>query len=319
MKKPIATPDLIKAYAETKSLKRVGAMFGVQPQLVHYRLKQAGVDTSQAGLWTEEQKQLVRNHYENTQFKNRLKLDEFAASLGKQKSQVSLLARKMGLSDIKRTFDQRRRRRKFQSEEELRAHISVTRKRWIAENGHPRGSLGMRHSEQTKTLISKHSKERWNTMTKKQREEYTTKIAKARSLKPARFRTETTWKAGWRDIGSKRIYVRSRWEANMARLLEFRRANGDILDWEYEPITFWFEKIKRGVRSYKPDFRVTENDMSQHYVEVKGWMCARSKTTLKRMKKYHPDVKIDLVDGKRFRVIHNQMKHVIKDWEDCKF
>ena len=60
---------------------------------------------------------------------------------------------------------------------------------------------------------------------------------------------------------------------------------GEILKWEYEPETFWFEKIKRGVRTYTPDFKVTEKDGSIIFHEVKGYMDARSKTKLKRMKK----------------------------------
>ncbi len=54
------------------------------------------------------------------------------------------------------------------------------------------------------------------------------------------------------DLGD--TYFRSRWERNWARYLNFLVQHGEITGWEYEPKTFWFHKIKRGTRSYKPDF-----------------------------------------------------------------
>lgn len=98
-------------------------------------------------------------------------------------------------------------------------------------------------------------------------------------------------------------------------MLEFRRMTGDIVSWEHEPVTFWFEAIRRGVRSYKPDFRVTEKTGDPYFIEVKGWMDARSKTTLKRMKKYHPSVRIELIDSKRYAVIKKQLQYVVEGWE----
>jgi len=123
------------------------------------------------------------------------------------------------------------------------------------------------------------------------------------------------WKSGWREIGPQRIYARSRWEANIARMLEFRRMTGSLVSWEHEPVTFWFEKIRRGVRSYKPDFRVVEDGKEPYFIEVKGWMDPQSKTKLKRMKKYHPLVTVDVIDSKRYAVIKKQLQHVVEGWE----
>ncbi len=64
--------------------------------------------------------------------------------------------------------------------------------------------------------------------------------------------------AGWRTVGDKPCYMRSRWENNYGCYLEFLRKNGSIANWEHEPKTFWFQGIKRGTCSYKPDFEVTE-------------------------------------------------------------
>ncbi len=106
------------------------------------------------------------------------------------------------------------------------------------------------------------------------------------------------------DLGN--IFFRSAWEANYARYLNF--AN---IKWEYEPKTFWFEGIKRGCRSYTPDFYLPEED---RYVEVKGWMDKNSRTKLKRMAKYYPTINIELIDKKRYQKIA-EWKKIIPGWE----
>ena len=106
---------------------------------------------------------------------------------------------------------------------------------------------------------------------------------------------------GWWTDGKRRIYMRSSWEKKYANRLNILRMAGEIKGWEYEPDTFWFEAIKRGVRSYKPDFKVTYKDGSVQYHEVKGYLDAKSQTKLKRMAKYYPDVKIVVITGDRLR------------------
>lgn len=104
-------------------------------------------------------------------------------------------------------------------------------------------------------------------------------------------------------VGGKTFHARSSWEANIAAFFQWQKEKGLIRDWEYEPKTFWFEGVKRGVMSYLPDFRVTEEDGSYTYYEVKGWMDSKSKTKLARMKKHFPDVRLELIDEDRYRGI----------------
>ncbi len=107
---------------------------------------------------------------------------------------------------------------------------------------------------------------------------------------------------GWVETESgKRFFARSGWEAIYAHHLDFLMRHGEIKNWEYEAETFWFDGIKRGVRSYLPDFRVTNTDGSREYHEVKGWMDAKSKTRLRRMAKYHPTVVVILRDSTWFK------------------
>ena len=122
------------------------------------------------------------------------------------------------------------------------------------------------------------------------------------------------WKAGKRaDLGDKRY--RSAWEANYARYLNWLKATGNIHHWEFEPDTFWFMQIKRGVRSYLPDFKVWESPTATpYYVEVKGWWDPKSLTKLKRMKKYYPDIRVDIVSRKEYNAI-KRWSRLIPNWE----
>lgn len=114
------------------------------------------------------------------------------------------------------------------------------------------------------------------------------------------------------DLGG--LYVRSRWEANWARYLNFLKARGEIAEWSYEPDTFEFP-IKRGTRFYTPDFKVTLPDGSVEYHEVKGWMTPESKTRVRRMAKYHPAVKIVMVERVRYQGVARTMRALIPEWE----
>ena len=166
--------------------------------------------------------------------------------------------------------------------------------------------------------MSKSSARMWKIKTQDERSELVMKQMKGRVAKYGSMATPrpgTTWKAAWRVIGGKRKYYRSAWEANYARFLEWQLKNGLIAAWEHEPETFWFEAIRRGTRSYLPDFKVTALDGSVAYHEVKGWMDDASKTKLRRMKKYHPTVKMELIDGKRYKTLNRQVSGMIPGWE----
>lgn len=120
-------------------------------------------------------------------------------------------------------------------------------------------------------------------------------------------------KGGYReDLG---FAVRSGWEANFARYLHWLCCQGEIVSWNYEPCEFWFEGIKRGCRSYKPDFVVEEKNGTIVYYEIKGWMDAVSATKLKRMKKYFPDVKVVLVDADMYKGLQKTVGKLIPGWE----
>lgn len=120
---------------------------------------------------------------------------------------------------------------------------------------------------------------------------------------------------GWREIAGRRVYMRSKWEANYGRYLQFLKTQEIIIDWEHEPKTFWFEGIKRGVCSYLPDYRITWPDQSHSWAEVKGYMDAKSATKLKRMAKYFPEENILVIDGKWFARNSKKLSAVVPEWE----
>ena len=87
------------------------------------------------------------------------------------------------------------------------------------------------------------------------------------------------------DLG---IYVRSGWEANICRYLNFIK-----IKWEYESTTYYFNdspiiknKIRKGTLSYTPDFRLID---SNTLIEIKGFFRSKDITKLKRFKKYYPN------------------------------
>jgi hypothetical protein len=118
---------------------------------------------------------------------------------------------------------------------------------------------------------------------------------------------------GWVTIGGNRFFARSSWEANIGAYLQFLKECGQILDWDHEPETFWFEGIKRGVVSYLPDFRVIDKDGTITFWEVKGYMDSRSATKIKRFNKYYPQYKLEVINKARYADI-SKHKGFIKCW-----
>jgi hypothetical protein len=106
------------------------------------------------------------------------------------------------------------------------------------------------------------------------------------------------------DLGH---FVRSSWEANIAR---YYKHIG--VAYQYEPKIFYFIGVKNGAVNYKPDFYLPDTDT---YIEVKGQMTSVDRTKMKRMKKYHPDVKVQMIGAEEYKRIEKQYSHLIPNWE----
>lgn len=118
---------------------------------------------------------------------------------------------------------------------------------------------------------------------------------------------------GTATVGGKTFFARSMWEYNIACYLEFLKTYKQIIDWEHEPETFWFHEIKRGVRSYLPDFKVTLLDGTVEFWEVKGFMDSRSKTKISRFAKYYPQYKLQIINKARYTQISDH-RALINGW-----
>lgn len=118
----------------------------------------------------------------------------------------------------------------------------------------------------------------------------------------------------WIEFPGRRYYMRSSWERNYARYLQWLQDNKQIRQWAYEPKRFDFP-IKRGTNSYLPDFWVEDNQGNHSWHEIKGYMAQKDRTKMKRFLKYYPDEKLVLIDSAQYRAIAKEVKNLVKGWE----
>jgi len=121
-------------------------------------------------------------------------------------------------------------------------------------------------------------------------------------------------KGSWVEVDGKRFYARSRQEKRFGLFLHFLKKHGIIRDYEHESYTFWFEGLKRGCTSYKPDYKVIENDGSHWWAEVKGYMDPKSATKIKRFAKYYPDEELRIIDSTWVAKNSAKLKGLVKGW-----
>lgn len=309
VRKGATDEQIAEAYSRLGSVWKVGDELGMSGQVVSDRMRKAGIPTKKRWL-TDEDREIIRNYYETVPAEH-FYLDQLATDLGRTRAVISREANRMGLSNPRRR----------QSEKHREANRTSRIKVW-QEKPHPRGMAGKKHTPETLAKVSEASKRSWATwktfgigMMSPERLQEASNIMSERARKMAAERTHSRAKGGRRDdLGD--TFFRSRWEANYARYLNLLMKLGAVESWEYEPKTFWFEKILRGVRSYKPDFRVFyKGDPVPEYVEIKGWVTAKDRTKWKRMKKYHPGIKLIVVGEKEYNALARKWKSAIPNWE----
>lgn len=301
---------IINDYSETKSIWKVGELNGLRGQTVHSILNKNGIDTSSKNKWTKEQESELIQIYNLGFMYGDNTLDLFCTKHNKLKSNVCRKAKNLGL----KTSNSR------EFTKEAKEKTSINAKKWIKEKGHPKGFLNGKHTEVSKRLMSDSSKRMWQNPnsfvnTDNHRQDLSDRASKnmEKRLNNSSGNMYSRTKNGTIEIGNKKIFVRSSWEANICAYFEFLKSKGEIKEWNYEPKTFWFLAIKRGVRSYKPDFLITDKNGNLYYEEVKGWLDAKSKTKLSRMAKYYPEIDLRLLDKKRYNEI-SKMKGLIPNW-----
>lgn len=267
--------------------------------------------------WSEDEVSLLKAAYGGDGAP--VDLVGLSASLGRDKSNVCRKARGLGLTNQKRRkVHERKLAKMFSSKEELRQFQSKRQKEYLKTAGHPRGYLGMRHTQETKEKISAMSKAAWSDPSSRLN---SPAFKQAKSDKLVARIVAGEMRSGYsRSRGGRRddlggVYFRSAWEANYARYLNMLVTNGDIAGWEFEPKTFEFATIKRGTRAYTPDFRVVLTSGKHEWHEVKGWMDAKSKTRLARFKRYYPEEKLIVVDQVWFKSANRTIGRMLPNWE----
>lgn len=295
----------------TMSVKKIASAMNITVGSVRsYKYRHHLADTDR--LWTDEQIAYLRDVYSDTTYE--LNLKNHSEILKKSAQAIQLKAAKLGLaskpgSRKRKTEDYCALRKKklwwkSLSPDERKTQISLLRSDAIKEHGHPRGYREIRicpvcgkffdieHSTPNKACSIKCG-------------------VKLRSP----IKQFTRCKGGKRDDLGR--YFRSSWEANYARFLNFLIKNEGLIDrWEYESETFDFPNIKRGVRSYTPDFKVFYKDGHIEYHEVKGWDYQRGITARKRFNKNYPHLKLVLIDEDFFKALNRQgIKNLVPLWE----
>ncbi|MBW2178796.1 MAG: hypothetical protein JRG81_00245 [Deltaproteobacteria bacterium] len=253
--------------------------------------------------WTEQELIKLKNYYLNTH-SDFFNLKELSLLLGRSKGATSHKATRLNITNPKR---------KDNIKEKGRAAKSM--KKRIANGEQIKRFTGKQHTPEAKKNISLKKKQNWRNPKSlynqdKYRQQLSDRFSGPKNHKQNPYSNARGGKR--KDLNSQ--YFRSAWEANIARYLNFLLTIDEIKSWEYEPDTFWFEKIKRGVRSYTPDFKIN----NEYYIEVKGYMDDKSKTKLKRMAKYYPNIKIEILDENRYKKINKDFKYIIPFWEHGK-
>lgn len=296
--------DYWKTYLELKSVHKTADAHGTSHSAVHRHLKAFGYRLK-GEKFTKQDDQKIIAYYMNTPASS-FDLDYLTKELGRgQKTNVSRRAGELGLTDKSRIASTKQK-----------ARNSTSAKEAIKQHGHPKGFLGKKHTQEVRELISENTSKGLSKLTEDDWAAKNLKQAQTKekngTLYPAR--RKASWKQQWAEVGGVRNFYRSQWELNYAHYLEWLKQKGQILKWEHEPETFWFEGVKRGTCSYLPDFRVTESDGSIVYHEVKGWMDDRSKTKIKRMAIYHPGVKLIVIDAKAYKSLARKAAYLVDGW-----
>lgn len=118
---------------------------------------------------------------------------------------------------------------------------------------------------------------------------------------------------GWAKDGYRKDLdhaFRSAWEANIARLLNYKN-----IKWKYEP---YFVNLKspsyiKGNKliNYLPDFELEDKTI----IEVKGFWDNRSKLNVSQFMQQHPEEKYLVIDTDIYRCINQKYKDIIPYWE----
>lgn len=263
----------------------------------------------QVAPWTTDEVHQLFSWYESHgDGRGEVELDALAESLGRVKSNVCRKARELGITNSQRQVGNTMK-------EEMKVRFAH---QWV-DKPHPRGMAGKHHTEESRQAMTIGQKNRYAKLVKSARsaqalKSVATRIDRYGSGRIGKFENAySRCKRGKReDIGD--YFFRSSWEANYARYLNMLIKNHKIAKWDYESETFIFPDVIKGQRTYLPDFKIWNNDGNICYHEVKGWMDSASRSKLKKMHKYYPEVEVIVIGPKEYKSI-SEYAAMIPGWE----
>ena len=302
--KKVSDESLIDSYSQTGNIWKTAEELGLCGQTVHQRLSNLGV-IRKINYWTQEDDEVLKDKYLTYKMSN--KLNELATQLGRTKQFICRKAKKLGLTDPKEKH----------IATEVRKILSIKTKRWIQEKGHPRGMLGKKHTTEVKKHLSLASKRMWsNPLSYVNSDENRQRLSDNLHERKMKGTVKVYSNRGKHIIKIRGTILSfsSSWEKEIAIRLESLKIEGTIKDWAYEAKHFDFPDIKRGMRSYCPDFEVTLCDGSFLYIEVKGWKMNTSMKRIAMFRERYPNVKYYIIDEYEYRKILSQSDYL---WRYC--
>lgn len=291
---------IVESYKRLSDVWKVGEESGIRGQYVHKILTKLGV-VHKMNYFTDNDRLILCELY--PKYRQERKLDELASIMGRTKQFICRQAKYSGLTD-------RENIPKLSKEE--RERISKMRKTYYLSHEHPRGYLGHKHDKNARNKISESSKRTWldpNSRFNSEsfRQNVSDRMFKYRTdgvIKSKSNRKEVSTVIDW----TKYVF-KSSWEYEVAIRLQKLKTNGDIISWEYEPDRFIFNDIKKGIRSYCPDFKVTTPNCV-FYIEVKGWKSEIGMKRLSMFKERYPNIKLYLIDETEYKNVISKTNYL---------
>lgn len=296
---PVNINDVIKAYRELKSVWKVGEMFGLRGQYVHSILTKNGA-INKMNYFTKEDEAYLAEHY--TKYRDEGKLDELAKQLGRTKQFICRKAKGLGLTNYSHPLC-----------ESSKAKLLEGYKTHLREYGHPKGMKGKKHTDENKSLFSKLSKERWTTPNSPLRTEEQTQ-RRSDAMHNARVNGLITPHSNRKEIHAticgRNFHFMSSWEHSVALMLEELKKEGVITFWDYEHYRFIFHDVKKGIRSYMPDFTIVNSMGKTIHIEVKGWKMATGMKRIEMFKERYPNETLYIIDNNEYRKAISQAGYI---------
>ena len=301
---PSDIEQMITLYNEHKSVWKVGKKLGMSGQIVYKHLSALNIIIL-PNYYTEAELAIIKEEYSKPDLE--FSSDRLSKTLNRNIESICRKAGELGLTDSHKMS---------KLKIETTTKLGAATKERIKTKGHPKGMLGKKHSIEAKQKISAAAKANPETFEKSHArglKAVQTKIKRGTTSNISK-NTYSRCKRGFReDLGN--VFFRSSWEANYARYLNYLVNSNQIYKWEFEPDTFIFHGETRGAITYLPDFKIYTLNGNIEYHEIKGWMDAKSKSKLKKMAAFYPNIELKLIDSKLYYKLEKEFKLILPFWE----